>query len=482
MVVVTDGHLDIFSSTITKDVTVNDSYLTLDGSSVNGSVEAKVGTNGDVDYVITDNVILGHVKINEGGRLEITGNTIDDKLEAKCPTIVIEESDNDVGGSTTLCDEDTPQAVCGAIYREISTEGYYDVALFFSAEDVNLDSDDALQVLWRPNDGVGWSQIAEYGEADLPDGVSTPFGVMLPSAAYDNPDLQIRFQAANHTTKRLAIDDIELRVCPDTPGPWVWYVSDNEPGCWETRPMTCESDDWDTIMPGVSVSGDEPPIANIMEQPMLDTLLAAEAFIDIVDSRRVSGAPREDRIGLVDFETTADILLELTTDYEAIKDELFTNFWAWGGTNIGGGMRLGLSVLGDGRWNSTHYMILLTDGWPTHYDSPYENPTSFGTRCPTPGGVNVPCKESLEYIDAMIENAIEQNVTIFTIGLGDVVTDTFDATMADGEGWTATYSGMDLLERIATGTNGQAYHAPTTEELEEIFGWIAEAIFIRITR
>ena len=149
---------------------------------------------------------------------------------------------------------------------------------------------------------------------------------------------------------------------------------------------------------------------------------------------------------------------------------------------MGGGMRLGLSVLGDGRWNSTHCLILLTDGWPTHYDYPFEDPSSFGIRCPTPGGQNLPCEESLEYIDAMIENAIEQNVTIFTIGLGDAVTDTFDATVADGAGWTTAYSGMDLLERIANGTNGQAYHAPTTEELEVIFGWIAEAIFIRITR
>ena len=251
--------------------------------------------------------------------------------------------------------------------------------------------------------------------------------------------------------------------------------------------MTCETDDWDTLMPGVSVSGDEPPLANFMEQPMLDVLLAAEAFIDIVDSRRVPGAPREDNIGLADFESEADILLDLTTDYEGLKEELFTNFNAWGGTNIGGGLRLGLSVLGDGRWNSTHYMILVTDGWPTHYDSPYTNPTSFGTRCPTPGGQNLPCEGSLDYIDAQIEAANAQNVTIFAIGLGDAVTDTFDASVSaayvDDYGAAAeNFSGMDLLERIAGGTNGQAYHAPTTEELEEIFGWIAEAIFIRITR
>jgi hypothetical protein len=41
---------------------------------------------------------------------------------------------------------------------------------------------------------------------------------------------------------------------------------------------------------------------------------------------------------------------------------------------------------------------------------------------------------------------------------------------------------MYVLERIANSTGGAAYHAPTTDELDEIFGWIADAIFIRLTR
>jgi hypothetical protein len=81
-----------------------------------------------------------------------------------------------------------------------------------------------------------------------------------------------------------------------------------------------------------------------------------------------------------------------------------------------------------------------------------------------------------------VRQANLNNVTIFTIGLGaDLDTRTF--TVSGVPGWAdGNYSGMDILERIADGTNGQAYHAPSTEELEEIFAWIAEAIFIRITR
>lgn len=129
-------------------------------------------------------------------------------------------------------------------------------------------------------------------------------------------------------------------------------------------------------------------------------------------------------------------------------------------------------------------MILLSDGWPNFYDSPYDDyqvsPTSFGINCGLSG--NVPCSQSLIYIDEQIEAANAQNVVIFTIGLGDAVdSNTFEVSGVSG--WTdGDYSGMDILERIAQGTNGQAYHAPTTEELDEIFAWIAEAIFIRIIR
>jgi hypothetical protein len=42
------------------------------------------------------------------------------------------------------------------------------------------------------------------------------------------------------------------------------------------------------------------------------------------------------------------------------------------------------------------------------------------------------------------------------------------------------YNGQKLLERIAQRTGGEAYFAPTTEELEAIFEWIAEAIFVRL--
>ena len=89
----------------------------------------------------------------------------------------------------------------------------------------------------------------------------------------------------------------------------------------------------------------------------------------------------------------------------------------------------------------------------------------------------VPCPETFNWIDQQIDYANNQNVTIFTIGLGNALTDvTFNAY---GD---PNFNGQKLLERIAQNTGGESYHAPTTAELEQIFEWIAEAIFVRLKR
>jgi hypothetical protein len=364
----------------------------------------------------------------------------------------------------------------GSLQRTVNTVGLDDVALFFWARDVDMQSWDRMNVYWRPDDSVGWSETLSIRGSSLL-GSWTPYSVLLPSAASDNPDLQIRFRAAVSLNRSFLIDDIEIATCVESPGPWVWYKPDFDDGCRPDRPMTCDVDAPETLLPAIYLGGGNPPMTQLMEQPMLDVILAAETFVDLMDARTPPAEPRIDQIGLASYQSNSQILHSLTLDYESVKDSLFSNLRAYGGTNMGGGMNVGLSVLGDGRTNSTHFMILLTDGWPNFYDLPYVHPTSFSLRCPT----NDPCQQALEYIDAQILEAQQQNVTIFTIGLGeDLNTRTFDASSAYGPG-TENYSGMDVLERISRSTGGTAYHAPTSEELIQIFEWIAEAIFVRLS-
>jgi hypothetical protein len=127
-------------------------------------------------------------------------------------------------------------------------------------------------------------------------------------------------------------------------------------------------------------------------------------------------------------------------------------------------MRIGLHTLSGGRSDTIHFMVLLTDGWPNRYGS-------AGTGC----GSSMPCTETLTWIDQQIDYANSQNVTIFTIGLGNAMTDVTFYAFGD-----PNFNGQKLLERIALQTGGESYFAPTTEELEQIFEWIAEAIFVRL--
>lgn len=202
---------------------------------------------------------------------------------------------------------------------------------------------------------------------------------------------------------------------------------------------------------------------------MTDVIRGAETFTQILADRVPVGFPREDQIGLAKFSTTASTVYALTTDYEALVDAMYL-LNANGYTNLGGGMRNGLSILSAGRPNATHFMVLLTDGVLNRHDyPPYDcGDGDCGHSCSGAG-----CEA---YINAMIDLARAQNVTIFTIGLGDDVVNSSYYMYGD-----SSYTGMKLLQRIAMMTTGQAYHAPTTEELEQIFEWIAEAIFVRLT-
>jgi Mg-chelatase subunit ChlD len=196
-------------------------------------------------------------------------------------------------------------------------------------------------------------------------------------------------------------------------------------------------------------------------------LRSTETFIDLIDSRRFDTNPpraREDQFSLTTFSNKGNLLFDLTLDYETLKNTLFTGIVSDYDTNMGDGMRVGIDTLTGGRSNSIHFMVLLSDGWPNRYGS-------SGTDCPT----GMPCPETFTWIDQQIEYATQENVTVFTIGLGNSLKDTTFSAYGD-----PNYTGQKLLERIAEETGGTAYHAPTTEELEQIFEWIAEAIFVRL--
>lgn len=129
-----------------------------------------------------------------------------------------------------------------------------------------------------------------------------------------------------------------------------------------------------------------------------------------------------DRAGIVQFDTEGWVEFGLTEDLQHLKDNL--NSDAGNGTNIGDGMREGLDELESANGDHQQIMVLLSDG--------YNN-------------------QAPDYlVKQQAERAAENNVTIYTIGLGP-----------------ATQS--DILRSVANETGGEFYPADDADELTGIF-------------
>lgn len=138
-----------------------------------------------------------------------------------------------------------------------------------------------------------------------------------------------------------------------------------------------------------------------------------------------------DRVGVVSFNTTARTRIGLTSlvvssNVTAVKAAIDAVF-ASGGTNIGVGTTRGIEVLTvDAPAGRPRVMVLMTDG--------------IGS-----------------YNDAITTRAADEGIVIYTVGLG---------------------SGIDeaLLRRIAAGTGGRYFPAPSADDLVAAFEEIGQVI------
>ena len=375
----------------------------------------------------------------------------------------------------------------GELANTFDVSGQQDVSVYFWMKNIDMDqSDEYVDIQWRIWDGItnpapAWVPLSTFQGNNLPT-EWTEYGIVLPNGAADTEFLSIRFKTregwADSNDESFAIDDVSFKNCPPVREqvlPVLEYTWGGSYGCPTNTdsgasPMNAHQFVPQTLNPMVAKDVNSAPVTELLEQPMYDVLRSTETFVDIIDSRRFDTNPpkeREDQFSLSTFSNTGDLLYDLTLDYEQLKNTLFTGIRSDANTNIGDGMRVGLDTLSSGRSNTIHFMVLVTDGWPNRYGT-------GGTRCPTPP-YPLPCQATLDYIDQQIANANSQNVTIFAIGVGNALTDTTFNAYGD-----PNYNGQKLLEHIAQETGGTAYFAPTTEELEQIFEWIAEAIFVRL--
>jgi Mg-chelatase subunit ChlD len=151
--------------------------------------------------------------------------------------------------------------------------------------------------------------------------------------------------------------------------------------------------------------------------------------------------------------------LELSSNYYAITNTLWTAFSASDYTNIGDGIYRGCEILSTneaeghhGRTNAVHVMILLSDGKPNRPC----NPATMNCTADQPN------TWSLQHIDNAVDWAVQNGIIIFTISLG-------------------AGAQQDLMTDIAETTGGIHQYAETTDDLYAVFQEIAQHIYLRLT-
>jgi Flp pilus assembly protein TadG len=176
-----------------------------------------------------------------------------------------------------------------------------------------------------------------------------------------------------------------------------------------------------------------------------------------------------DKIGLVKYSTTASKLAGLTSNFATLQSTLGAIPYPNGSTNTAHGIGLGRQVLdGSGkRANSARVIVLVTDGIPNLYctnSSAYDTSAS----CTTGSSATSPtsCSPNTTAMTAAISQAAAaqaEQITVYTIGLGDGVLDC-------------------VLTQVAAAGSGSYFKAPTAADLGDAFKSIAELTHIALTK
>jgi VWFA-related protein len=153
-----------------------------------------------------------------------------------------------------------------------------------------------------------------------------------------------------------------------------------------------------------------------------DVEAAAKSFIDLLD-------PANDEAEVIKFATLIEVMQPFTNDQIALKNSIDAQF---------SGVQSGTRLL-DAIWDSIESTSLRSNGrLAVVAVSDGEDPNSTRT------------------INEVLQNAIGKNVSIYTIGIGNVDT--------------------VLMQQIAAETGGQFFHDPTASDLANIYAKISEIL------
>ncbi|MBQ7133465.1 MAG: VWA domain-containing protein [Ruminococcus sp.] len=158
----------------------------------------------------------------------------------------------------------------------------------------------------------------------------------------------------------------------------------------------------------------------------VDTSGSMSSDIDVAQDSMyefVKALDKDDRAGLVEFNTNSSILCPLTADKSKVNSKI-GSLSTTGGTAMYKGLSNALSLF-DGQSDAYKMIIILSDG--------YDSSSSYNS----------------DYA-GLVSQAVSNNVVVYTVGIGSSV----DTT---------------LLVQIASATGGQYYNAADSSEILRIF-------------
>lgn len=325
----------------------------------------------------------------------------------------------------------------GLIERQFVTTPYDVVKVTFKAKTSGLDSG------WWQNERLClFYRIGAAGDIEeIWCGRPTSwvaYQKALPTGAAGIDNLYVGFRLyANQSNEYALLDDVALVGANDGLGPC------DGTGCSAKHGRRC------TGGGGQDCGGSADPFLQYFhEQPIYDTLAAADYFLTFLD-------PDLDQVGLASYSTSGRIDEELQFDFSLVTETLYDPevMDPDGCTNLGDGILAGISGLStgpghNGRSNAVHILIILSDG-----------------KANQPGGGSW-CSENetaREHAREAARQARDDSIVIFTITQGE------DVNRA-------------LMQEIAEIGLGREFWAPTTDELDEVFEDIARYIFLRLVR
>jgi len=173
---------------------------------------------------------------------------------------------------------------------------------------------------------------------------------------------------------------------------------------------------------------------------------AAGNIINIASSEAQQSNTITTSLGLVNYNNSAAVNLDLTTDYTSLQKEI-NNLSAGGGTGMAEGLQTGIGLFGGSSSNEKQMIILLSDGM-----------------------ANIPIDSALSYDEEGIKQEVinlasqagSQGICVYTIGFGIPGT-------TGSISWDASIDEEFLMEVAAASGCGSYYNAQDSIQLSNVF-------------